>query len=79
VGVSLGNIHKYQEKNRLCTKCKNGCIGDEYHYIMECQGFELYDRKHLIDKNMWQRPNALELKYIMNCADKSKLEEKKQL
>jgi hypothetical protein len=46
---------------------------------MECQGFELYNRKHLIDKNMWQRPNALELKYIMNCADKSKLEEQKQL
>jgi hypothetical protein len=46
---------------------------------MECQVFELYDRKHLIDKNMWQRQNALELKYIMNCADKSKLEEKKQL
>lgn len=43
---------KYQEKNRLCTKYKNGCIGDEYHYIMECQGFELYDRKHLIDKNL---------------------------
>ena len=46
---------------------------------MECQVFELYDRKHLIDQNMWQRQNALELKYIMNCADKSKLEEKKQL
>jgi hypothetical protein len=32
-----------------------------------------YDRKHLLDKILWQIPNVLKFKHIMNHTENSKL------
>jgi hypothetical protein len=31
-----GRWNNIDRVNRICTKCDNITIGDEYHYIMEC-------------------------------------------
>ena len=71
--IETGRWNGIERENRKCLKCNNNCIGDEYHYILECKLFE-NNRKKLIDKNLWQRPNILKFKEIMSCTNKFKLE-----
>jgi hypothetical protein len=33
--------------NRICTKCDNITIGDEYHYIMECEHFSNFRNRFI--------------------------------
>ena len=40
---------------RICTKCDNVTIGDEYHYIMECEHFSTF-RNRFIVTNLRERP-----------------------
>ena len=41
-------------KERICSACNIGAIGDEFHYIMQCPVFQL------------QRQRSIETKYLIN-------------
>jgi hypothetical protein len=57
--------------NRICTKCDNITIGDEYHYIMECEHFSNF-RNRFIVTNLRERSNILKFKQLFS-QHKSKL------
>ena len=59
--------------NRICTKCDNIVIGDEYHYIIECEHFSNF-RNRFIATNLRERPNILKFKQIMSAYEKQNLE-----
>jgi hypothetical protein len=48
-------------------------IGDEYHYIMECEHFS-YFRNRFIVTNLQERPTFLKYKQIMSAYQKQNLE-----
>ena len=37
--IETGRWNIIDSVNRICTKCDNITIGDDYHYIMECEHF----------------------------------------
>lgn len=71
--IETGRWNNIDRENRVCTNCVSGCIGDEFHYIMECQ-FLSENRNRFICKQLTRRPNILNFKKIMCTSDKVKLE-----
>ena len=71
--IETGWWNNIDSVNRICTKCDNITIGDEYHYIMECEHFSNF-RNRFIVTNLRERPNILILKQIMNAYHKQNLE-----
>jgi hypothetical protein len=71
--IETGRWNNIDRVYRICTKCDNIIIGDEYHYIMECEHFSNF-RNRFIVTNLRERPNILILKQIMNAYHKQNLE-----
>ena len=60
---------------RLCTLC-NSSIGDEYHYLFECQNF-CSSRKRLLKENYTKKHNINSFDKLMNINTTNKIEYKK--
>ena len=71
--IETGRWNNIDRVNRICTKCDNITIGDEYHYIMECEHFSNF-RNRFIVTNLRERPNILKFKQIMSAYQKQNLE-----
>ena len=56
--VQKGRSNNIPRSERLCTKCNNEDIGDEFHYIMKCSFFS-DSRKQLIPCTFWKYPNVI--------------------
>ena len=54
--IETGRWNNIDRVNRICTNCDNIAIGDEYHYIMECEYFSNF-RNRFIVTNLRERPN----------------------
>jgi hypothetical protein len=65
----LNNIDRV---NRICNKCDNITIGDEYHNIMECEHFSNFKNRFIVT-NLRERPNILKFKQIMSAYQKQNL------
>ena len=50
---------------KLCPICKNGQLGDEFHYIFECNKFRIQRRRYL-HKYYWDFPSTLKLEQLFN-------------
>ena len=61
-----------ERHERLCKKCSLGEIGDEFHYLLVCPFFK-NERKKLLDKNHYERPNTDKLHRLLNCTMKQPL------
>jgi hypothetical protein len=71
--IETGRWNNIDRVNRICTKCNNITIGDEYHYIIECEHFSNF-RNRFIVTNLRERPNILKFKQIMSAYQKQNLE-----
>ena len=54
--------------NRKCTLCKSYNIGDEFHYIFQCDAFSS-ERSSLISGHITPRPCALTLEALFSTND----------
>jgi hypothetical protein len=45
--IETGRWNNIDRVNRICTKCNNITIGDEYHYIIECEHFSNFRNNSL--------------------------------
>ena len=71
--IETSRWNNIDRANIICTKCDNITIGDEYHYIMECQHLKkLYNR--FIITNLQEKPTILKIKQIMSASQKQNLE-----
>ena len=53
--------------------CDNITIGDEHHYIMECENFSNFRNRFNVT-NLPEKPNILQFKQIMTAYQKQNLE-----
>ena len=61
VTITVGRWTNVERHNRLCQLCQSREIGDEFHYVLiQCPNF-VTDRKNLIPKYFFNRPNTLKL------------------
>ena len=70
--IESGRWKNIPRENRICTLCNVNAIGDEYHYIMECQYF-VEERREYIDRRFLKNSNTLKFNELMNLRQKSKL------
>jgi hypothetical protein len=52
-------------------------VGDEYHYLLECEHFKLA-REKLIDPEFTSNPNTLKMKHLLNSTERHELEKLSQ-
>ena len=69
--VEVGRWSGIPLHERKCNRCSSD-IGDEYHYLLICPYF-LSQRKQFIKPYYYTRPNVLKYKDLMNCNNKSQL------
>lgn len=62
--IEVGRWRNIPYEQRKCPHCIN-YLGDEYHYIMECQYFS-QKRKKYIKKVYYERPNVIKYNSLMN-------------
>jgi hypothetical protein len=71
--IEVGRWHNTPLYNRICPYChNNSCIGDEMHFILECNHFE-QDRKRLIKPYYYIRSNTLKFSQLFNSTNKREL------
>jgi hypothetical protein len=73
--IETSRWNNIDRANIICTKCDKITIGDEYHYIMECQHLKKFKNRFIIT-NLQERPNILKFKQIMSASQKQNLEKK---
>ena len=57
---------------RICTLCSRGSIGDEFHYLFECDAFTNV-RKLSIKPYFMRNPNTLKMEQLLQPRSKKKL------
>ena len=67
--IEVGRWSNLETRERICNLC-NSSIGDEYHYIFECNSFS-DQRKNLISKKFSKRHNVVKFERLVNSTDRS--------
>ena len=63
--VELGRWNNIAIENRICHLCNCNEIGDEFHYLFQCENFSC-DRSLFIPSFYASRPNTFKLDKLMN-------------
>ena len=67
--IECGRFYNINRSDRLCDLCKVNEIGDEFHYIFDCEFFK-DERKMFIPKIYYEVRNVISYANIFNCEDK---------
>ena len=59
-------------QERICTKCSKRILGDEFHFLFECNGIEKL-RISSIPKYYRTRCNTLKMSQLLNTNDRKLL------
>lgn len=62
--VEIGSWNNVEYNDRKCLFCNDNSIGDEYHYLLECQEF-VGKRKSCLDNKYIRHPNIIKFKQVM--------------
>ena len=66
--VELGRWVRKPYEERRCLKCNSNSVGDEFHYLLECDFFK-EDRHRLVEKYFFTRPNIIKFSQLLNSND----------
>ena len=65
IPVTLGRYDQTSYDQRACNICNSGDIGDEYHFLLECQLLHEIRNKHL-PEYFWKYPNKYKFRLLLN-------------
>ena len=63
--VEIGRWEKIPYNQRICPKCPKRTLGDEYHYLLECDYYK-QSREKYIKRYYYLHPNVLKFNELMN-------------
>lgn len=70
--IEKGRFYNIDRPLRLCNLCDKNELGDEYHYLFNCDFFK-NTRKKYIDNYYCQHPNCFKYESLMNSKDRTTL------
>ena len=70
--IETGRWSNINKENRLCVLCTSQTLGDEYHYIFECETF-IEERRSFIKKYYRKNPNVIKINQLFNSTNKNTL------
>lgn len=50
--IETGRWSNIERCHRICLLCNKNTLGDEYHYVMECQAFSIFRNKLIEEKHL---------------------------
>ena len=65
--IEVGRWGGVNKENRICTLCNHGLVGDEFHYLLECQYFN-EEREHYLEEKYLRYPNVIKFNELMNSS-----------
>jgi len=65
--VEVGSYSNIPRNERLCKLCNSNQLGDEYHFVLECNHFSLV-RKGLIKAYYIRNPSSYKFKKLFNAS-----------
>ncbi len=65
--IEIGRYQNIDRQFRVCIKCLNGDIGDEYHYLFICNFFS-GERKKLLPNKSYTRPSVHKFCELMSSS-----------
>ncbi|XP_060563724.1 uncharacterized protein LOC132723080 [Ruditapes philippinarum] len=68
--IESGRFCNIPRELRVCNLCNNSSLGDEYHYLFNCQFFNT-DRKKYITREYSTNVNSIKFSMLMNSTDRS--------
>ena len=71
--IETGRWYDIDIEERKCDICQQNTLGDEFHYLLECEHF-CNARKRLLPPCYYERPNMLKFQNLLKCKDVSCLE-----
>ena len=66
--VELGRWENVPFDERKCIKCNSSSLGDEFHYLLECNYFAR-ERHMFLKKYFYKHPNIIKYKQLMTSTD----------
>ena len=69
--VEKGRWNGTPRNERLCHFCNSNKIGDEFHYLMECDSFKEQRKIFSHENNFFIRPNTLKFNNLMSSTNYS--------
>lgn len=66
--TEIGRWDNTDIAERKCTKCNNHLVGDEFHYLFECDYFKA-ERKRYLNSYYYRRPNIIKFSQLLNSED----------
>ena len=70
--IEQGRWNNIDRNDRICTLCNSVDIGDEFHYVLQCNFFENFRKLH-ISKFYIRHVNILKFRTLMTSENKSEL------
>jgi len=71
--IITGRYENIDRQDRLCTKCQEGKVGSEYHYLLECSFFT-QERENFIGEEFTIDPESNTMKELLNSKDETVLQ-----
>ena len=68
----MGRFENIAVHERICTLCTRECIGDEFHYLFECNAFTNV-RKLYIKPYFRKNPSTLKMEQLFQTRSEDKL------
>ena len=65
--IETGRWSNIDRNLRICTMCNRKCIGEEYHYIMECTYYA--NEKKILLPCRFKKKNAFNFNELMNSGN----------
>ena len=64
--VITGRYNQIDREERLCNKCNDGLVGDEYHVLLQCQSQDIVQlRNRFIPQYYTRQPNYFKFTMLM--------------
>ena len=70
--IEVGRWENIVYEDRKCNFCEKNELGDEFHYLFICSYFQ-NERKDLLKRYYYLRPNIIKYQELMNCKNKHAL------
>lgn len=67
--IETGRWENINHQDRKCNLCMKNDLGDEFHYLLVCPFFDA-QRKQLLKRYYFLRPNIIKYKELLNCKNK---------
>ena len=66
--IEKGRWENIERNQRTCNLCNRNALGDEYHFLLECEFFNA-QRKLIIPKYYWKHCNSLKFSSLLSTTN----------